>query len=182
MTSKRRAVHSSARTAKARIAHPATDAAAIVRVNRDAEFVALRAEGLSLSQIAEKFEVNKTTVLRGIRRVLASVVAPAADEMRVKHLERLETLIEAWWDKAHGESEQAGALVLKAYAAEADLFGLNAPKETRVTGKDGEPLVPTVAVLNGEERMALLEAVRAERARRVFSPSEAADDSVREPL
>jgi hypothetical protein len=113
----------------------------------------MRMTGATLEDIGKKFGVNRSTALRGIRSVIQSIVTAPAEELRQKHYDRLETLIEANQDAAieQGDDKAAG-VVLKAMGAEADLLGLNAPKtiHNEISGPGGGPIQSQVITILGQ--------------------------------
>lgn len=68
-------------------------------VERHAEWARLEAQGWSRTRIAEYAGVHKSTVTRGIDRLLADVKVEAADELRKRSRERLRILIERAFDE-----------------------------------------------------------------------------------
>lgn len=70
----------------------------IESVDRHREWAELRTKGWSLERIAQRYEVNKSSVSRAVHKLLQDVKVEAADTLRKHERERLRLLIEAAFD------------------------------------------------------------------------------------
>ncbi|MFZ8845420.1 sigma factor-like helix-turn-helix DNA-binding protein [Thermoflexus sp.] len=84
----------------------------------------LRIEGKTLSEIGQALGVSPQRAHYILKRALARIAAPEAEELRRLHLERLEALIRAHWQQAMAGRPFHTDRVLAALRQEAELFGL----------------------------------------------------------
>lgn len=96
---------------------------------READMLAMRTAGVSVTAIAEHYDVDHSTVSHILSRVLKRTVAQPAAELRELQLQQIDRVIRAWWTEALGidgqkKSEKAATLVLNALDRKARLLGL----------------------------------------------------------
>jgi DNA-binding CsgD family transcriptional regulator len=84
----------------------------------------LRIEGKTLDEIGQALGVSRQRAHYILKRALARIAAPEAEELRRLHLERLEALIRAHWPQAMAGRVFHTDRVLAALRQEAELFGL----------------------------------------------------------
>lgn len=130
-----------------------------VNVERNRErALDLRAEGLTYQQIGEKLEISKTRAYELVREALDEV--REENNMRAVHLRdlslrRIYAIRAALWDN-RGKHDVANALA-RLEQREADLLGLDAPKNIRLAGEGGGPI----------RQMGLVQLSEAERIQRL---------------
>lgn len=111
-------------------------------LDREAECVRLRRQGLTLEEIAKIVGyANPAVVSNALKRAYARITAEDVNEMRQLESARLDHLQHANWDAAMQGDYQAGSLVLKIIDRRAKLFGLDMPiriqQEVTVWNGDG---------------------------------------------
>jgi hypothetical protein len=104
----------------------------------------LELAGASIAEIAETLQVSRSTAYEDVKAVRAARRAELGGEriMEERDLEltRLERLRRVNVRAAEAGDTRAGQLLLSISDRKAKLLGLDAPKETRVTGAGGGPV------------------------------------------
>lgn len=110
-------------------------------VNKDLEILALRIQGLSQKSIANKLDINASTVSRSIKRLTKESVTPeVVDQLVLVELERLDKLTAAVWNNAMSGDDKAVNTALRIMERRARLMGLDAPVRTELAGPGGGPV------------------------------------------
>lgn len=116
-------------------------ARAVQAREREAEAVALRKLGQSYGTIGKALGVSDVAARKMVKRALLrleKLTAEASVEVRRLELERLDrALSPALWAKVDQADTQAVKTLLDIQARRAAYLGLDAPKKTELTGKDG---------------------------------------------
>jgi len=102
----------------------------------------LRIEGLSVEQIAQRLGVAHSTVSLDLSHALGDLAeANKGKSAEFVELEvaRCDELIRALW--ARRKDPSFAEKILKAIDRKAKLLGIDAPKRSELTGKDGGPLI-----------------------------------------
>lgn len=98
-------------------------------VLRDRAMLAMRLQGASLAEIADRFGVSIATASRAVKRAIAeSVPARAVEELRSEQLMRLERLWAALWPRIEAGSARHAEVGLRVLERQARLMGLDAPE------------------------------------------------------
>lgn len=66
---------------------------------------------------------------KAVQRALKRVEKPEAEEYFYEHIDRLDTLVESYWDSAVNGNPRGADLVLRIMNQQAGLLGLDAPKK-----------------------------------------------------
>lgn len=111
-------------------------------LDREAECVKLRRQGLTLEEIAKIVGyANPAVVSNALKRAYARITAEDVADMRQMECQRLDLLQNANWAAAMKGDIPAGNLVLKIIDRRAKLFGLDMPiriqQEVTVWNGDG---------------------------------------------
>ena len=114
------------------------------KLDRQTKVAELRLSGFTSQRaIAARLGVDPATINRDFKELDAKFQEIAAQDIaRAKglDLERIEALIDAIWDKAAKGDTWSVDRVVKLLERKASMLGLDAPKKTEVTGKDGGPM------------------------------------------
>lgn len=106
---------------------------------REKKLIQLLIAGATYQQISDKLGYGGIgNVHRAYQRAKARVVQQTLQEDIDRQASRLEALHLAWWTKratTHGAN-----VLLRIYQREADLKGLDAPRRTELTGRNGGPI------------------------------------------
>lgn len=124
---------------------PLSDAERLARAKRNAEILAARIEeGLTYSQLAERFGLRKQTIAGIIEKLIAAETREKAETLRGiegVRLERLQTKARRWSDNEDPQVSLRGIEAeTKIHARRAKLLGLDAPEKRELTGADGAPI------------------------------------------
>jgi hypothetical protein len=106
----------------------------ILQVDDEAIALDLRRAGKSYRQIAHD------RVARALKRLLLDAKEPAED-VRELEIDRLDGMLARLWPRIERDDDAAYHLAMKVMDRRAALLGLDAPKRSEVTGKDGAPLL-----------------------------------------
>jgi AcrR family transcriptional regulator len=114
------------------------------KLDRQTKVAEMRLAGFTSQRaIAQRLGVDKATISRDFKELDAKFQEIAAqDIVRAKglDLERIEALIDAIWAKAENGDTWSIDRIVKLLERKANMLGLDAPKKTEVTGKDGGPM------------------------------------------
>jgi transposase len=114
------------------------------KLDRQTKVAEMRLAGFTSQRaIAQRLGVDKATISRDFKELDAKFQEIAAQVIvRAKglDLERIEALIDAIWAKAENGDTWSIDRIVKLLERKANLLGLDAPKKTEVTGKDGGPM------------------------------------------
>jgi DeoR/GlpR family transcriptional regulator of sugar metabolism len=119
---------------------------------------ALRLAGVNdQSAIARQLNVSQPTISRdfaAINEQWRKESAADIAELKGRQAERIEEMIKGLWKEARNGKWLAVDRVVTLLKREAELFGLDAPKRTELTGANGEPVAveikTIVAVIPGQ--------------------------------
>lgn len=119
----------------------------------------LRKAGVGYVAIAQKLGYSGPSgAHKAVTTALRKTIQEPADDLRTLELERLDRMQAALWEQVQKGHQGAIDRVLKIMQRRADLLGLDAPKERRLTGKDGGPIqheVRDLSIFDDEELAAL---------------------------
>jgi AcrR family transcriptional regulator len=114
------------------------------KLDRQTKVAEMRLAGFTSQRaIAQRLGVDKATISRDFKELDAKFQEIAAQVIvRAKglDLERIEALIDAIWAKAENGDTWSIDRIVKLLERKANMLGLDAPKKTEVTGKDGGPM------------------------------------------
>jgi hypothetical protein len=121
------------------------------RLARIERVIRLKTAGASFQQISDELRLGSASnARRDWREGIGRGLKVAVEEEREAWRLRYERLLLAHWPKAIGRSvkgalqspdRESAKLILQIGKQAADLFGLNMPKRTELTGADGKPLM-----------------------------------------
>jgi hypothetical protein len=126
---------------------------------RRAEAMEYRIQGYTLHQIGEAMGISHVRAYQLIKQALAEVKSENVVELRNIVGHRLELITQANMGHAAKGDLNAGKMMLGVISEQAKIFGLYAPERKELTGKDGQPLEPTVIVTPESARSTLFEAL-----------------------
>lgn len=102
------------------------DIALLEKQNRVVEL--RHAHGMTLAQIAEELGyASPSGVLQAYKKGIERLEHPNADAYFKSHIDRLDSLIDVFYNKATSGDARAADMVLRLMAQQADLLGLKAP-------------------------------------------------------
>ena len=105
--------------------------------------------GLTYRQMAEALEVSLGTIASDVRIIIGRWRADqveTTDDWAQIQIRRLDTMLNALWDKALSGEEKAVRAVVEIIEKQNKILGTEAPTKHELSGKDGGPL--TIAVVN----------------------------------
>jgi hypothetical protein len=114
---------------------------------REKEAYAMKRGGATYQAIGDALGVSKQAVAMMIKRVLIESreeMQGDIDEVRTLELSRLEGLLFMAWRLAIKGNLGAIDRVEKIIRAQREILGIDAPKKSELTGKDGSPLMRMV--------------------------------------
>ena len=122
--------------------------------DEQAAVLELRRKGYTVRQIAAQLGISKSTVQNRLDAAIAELVEPAAREVRLLELERLD----AWQARLEGKLDDGEdpakvvPIALKVQERRAKLLGLDAPERAEVTQTVLPAADPAVAALLAQAR------------------------------
>lgn len=132
---------------------------------RELAALALRKEGLTYAEIAERLGISESgahaAVMRALRRLFEKV-NEEAEQVRTLELQRLDDLLMALWPKRH--LPHYVDRILHIMERRSKLLGLDAPSKVALDGSIGVRREPTDLSQLSEEDIAQLEAILARAA------------------
>ncbi len=119
-----------------------------VRVEaRREKALALRIEGHTYLAIAAKLSISKSRAHDLVQQALTELKErnlEQAEQVRDIEVARLDEMVKALWKKRG--NPRAADSILRIAQRRSDLYGLDAPKRTEMSGPNGAPLVPPGAI------------------------------------
>ena len=128
----------------------ATEARAVIAVERRARALQLRKEGASFDDIAAELGMSRSAAHKTVQRGLVELTALAkgeAEGLRALELARLDELQRSIWPEATGGNLPAMDRLLKIMERRTRLLGLDAPIKHTTTNPDGTEERPPVGVV-----------------------------------
>ncbi len=126
-----------------RNANPAR-AQGIIAAERKIKSLELRKLGYSYSEIGQALGISKQTAFNDVTRELAAIkakIAESAEDLKTLECMRLDSMMKQALMKANGGDLKAIDRVIKIMIRRANLVGLDAPKKTAITDKEGSDLL-----------------------------------------
>lgn len=114
----------------------------VLRLQRQAQALQLRIDGLTYDQIASELGVSKRSALRYVAGGVSDLkmdVTRKKEELRNIQLARLEVLLASLWRKIDAGDYKAVAVAVKVIERISRLNGLDAPKEVDATVRTNGP-------------------------------------------
>jgi orotate phosphoribosyltransferase-like protein len=119
--------------------------------------IQLRAEGKTLKEIADELDIKSIQkVSHLIRDTVRDVLKGNTEEYAQLQVERYESLIRAYWQKAMVGDIGAAETVRRVMGDINNMLGLNAPKRTEITGPDGRPIEIAMTVRRLDDALAAI--------------------------
>lgn len=100
--------------------------------------------GLTYRQMAEALEVSLGTIASDVRIIIGRWRADqveTTDDWAQIQIRRLDTMLNAMWDKALAGDEKAVRAVVEIIEKQNKILGTEAPAKHELSGKDGGPVV-----------------------------------------
>lgn len=122
---------------------PVTSAERVIAKEREAQAFELRKSGANYRQIGDHLGVTPQAAHKMVKRVMAMLAKLAkedAEAVRQMELDRLDAMLMGLWPKARKGNEGAVDRVIRIMQRRADMLGIDAPKRSELTGKDGKPI------------------------------------------
>lgn len=116
---------------------------AIVTLEREAQALELRKQGLTYGQIGDLLGISEMGAHKCVNRALnkfRTEMAEEAADVRQLELERLDALFAGVWMKALSGDPASMGSALKVMERRAKLLGLDAATKSELSGPDGKPL------------------------------------------